>query len=151
MDFYLKFNKGTIIRHQLPKSTLNRINFKGKWVFSHSRITIAKCGGAQYQRWSRGHKARGQDQVHKKKSEAKSSLSGDRPSRGQQGQECSTPRPRTKDTAASVLQKKNLQKSFFGDLQFIGVPRIFDWGRPKPQITCNDIIKNFQKRKFLWD
>ena len=70
------------------------------------------------------------------------------PSRGQ-GQECS--RPRTKDTAASVLPKKGLQNSFSGDLQFIGVPRIFDWGRPKPQITCYNLIKNFQKRKFLWD
>ena len=25
-------------------------------------------------------------------------------------------------------QKKNLQKSFSGNLQFIGVARIFDWG-----------------------
>ena len=41
--------------------------------------------------------------------EAKDSLSEDRPSRGQ-GQECS--RPRTKDTAASGLQKKGLQKVF---------------------------------------
>ena len=47
--------------------------------------------------------------------------------------------------------KKGLQKSFSGDLQFISVPRIFDWGRLKPQITCNDVIKNFQTRKFLWD
>ena len=48
-------------------------------------------------------------------------------------------------------KKKGLQKFFSGDLQFIGVPRIFDWGRPKPQITCNDVIKIFPKRKFLWD
>ena len=32
-------------------------------------------------------------------------------------------------------KKKSLQKFFSGDLQFIGVPRIFGWGRPKPQIT----------------
>ena len=32
-------------------------------------------------------------------------------------------------------QKKDLQNFFSGDLQFIGVPRIFHWGRPKPQIT----------------
>ena len=38
----------------------------------------------------------------------------DRPSRGQ-GQECS--RPRTKDTGASVLQKKISSKTFSGDLQ----------------------------------
>ena len=62
-----------------------------------------------------------------KKSEAKAkdSLSEDRHSRGQ-GQECS----RTKDTATSVLQTKNigLQKSFSGNHQFVGVARIFDWG-----------------------
>ena len=40
-----------------------------------------------------------------KKSEAKDSLSEDRHSRGQ-GQECSRPRPRTKDTSASAIQKK---------------------------------------------
>ena len=85
-----------------------------------------------------------------KKSEAKAkdSLFEDRPSRGQ-GQECS--RPRTKDMAASVLEKKGFQKSFSGNLQLMGVPRIFDLGRPKPQITCNDVIKLFPKRKFLWD
>ena len=67
-------------------------------------------GHAKYQRWSRGPKARGQGQGHKKKkSEAKDSLSEDRHSRGQR-QECS--RPRTKDTNASVLQKK-VFKIFF--------------------------------------
>ena len=85
-----------------------------------------------------------------KKSEAKDSLSENRPSRGQ-GQECSRPWPRTKDTATSVLQKRRSSNFFSGDPQFIGVPRIFDWKRPKPQITCYDAIKNFQKRKFLWD
>ena len=64
------------------------------------------------QRWSRGHKARGQGQGHKKKSEAKAkdSLSEDRHSRGQ-GQKCS--RPRTKDTSASALQKKKKKKKVF--------------------------------------
>ena len=83
-----------------------------------------------------------------KKSEAKDSLSEDRPSRGQ-GQEWSRPRPRTQ---AQAFSKKKVFKNFFsGDLQFIGIPRIFDWGRPKPQITCNDVIKIFPKRKLLWD
>ena len=41
----------------------------------------------------------------------------DRHSRGQ-GQECSRPRPRTKDTSVSALQKKKgLHKNFSGDLQ----------------------------------
>ena len=83
-----------------------------------------------------------------KKSEAKDSLFEDRTSRGQ-GQERS--RPRTKNTGASVLRKKKPLKIFLGDLQFIGVPRIFDLGRLKPQITCNYVIKIFPKRKFLFD
>ena len=46
-------------------------------------------------------------------------------------------------TQAQVFsKKKGLQKSFSGNLQIIGVAIIFDWGRPKPQITCNDVIKN---------
>ena len=61
-----------------------------------------------------------------KKSEAKDSLSEDRHSRGQ-GQKCSRPRPRTKDTAASVFHKKRSSKNFSGTLQFIGEARIFDW------------------------
>ena len=46
-----------------------------------------------------------------KNSEAKGSLSEDKTSRGQ-GQECSRPRPRTKDTSASALQKKIFTKIF---------------------------------------
>ena len=62
-------------------------------------------------------------------------------------------RPRTRDTGASFQKKKKkgLQKSFSSDLQFKGVPRIFGWGRPKPQITCNKVIKIFPKMNFLWD
>ena len=85
------------------------------------------------QRWSRGHKARGQGQGqgHKKNPrprprprtafprteplEAK-----DRNARGQgQG-------PRTQPQVFS--KKKGLQKSFPDNLQFKGVARIFDWG-----------------------
>ena len=50
-----------------------------------------------------------------KKSEAKAkdNLSEDRPSRGQ-GQECRRPRPKTKNTSASALQKKKRSsKKFF--------------------------------------
>ena len=35
-------------------------------------------------------------------------------------------------------------------VEIIGVARIFDGGG-KPQITCNDVIRNFQKRNFMWD
>ena len=80
-----------------------------------------------HQRWSQGHKARGQGlgQRHKKpEAKAQNSHSEDRPSPGQE-QECSRSRPRTKDTGASVLKKiffrrspkkKSLQKSFSGNL-----------------------------------
>ena len=105
------------------------------------------CGD---QRWSRGHKARGQDQGHKKNSRPRTAFprtdpleAKDRNARGQgQG-------PRTQPQVFS--KKKVFKKVFLGDLQFIGVPRILDWGRPKPQITWNDVIKIFQKRKFLWE
>ena len=30
----------------------------------------------------------------------------------------------------------------------LGVARIFDWGSPKPQITCNDLIRNFERGIF---
>ena len=47
-----------------------------------------------------------------KKSEAKDSLSEDRHSRGQ-GQECSRPKARTKDTRAQVLSKKKVFTKIF--------------------------------------
>ena len=71
-------------------------------------------------------KAKAKD-TKKSEAKAKDSLSEDRPSRGQR-QECSRSRSRTKDTAASAFQKKGLQKSFLGNLQFIGVARIFECG-----------------------
>ena len=53
---------------------------------------------------------------------AKDSPSEDRPSRGQ-GQKCSRPRPRTKDTSASVLQKK--EKNFRRSPKKNGVQKFF--------------------------
>ena len=69
--------------------------------------------------------------------EAKDSLSEDRPSRGQ-GQECST----TKDTAASVFQKKRSSKKFFRQSPIYRRSQNFWLERLKLQITCNDVIKN---------
>ena len=80
---------------------------------------------------------------------AKDSLSEDSPFRGQ-GQECSRPRPRAKDTAASVLQKKGLQKSFSGNLQFIGVARIFDWmGGPNYKSHAMTSLKISKEEVFV--
>ena len=93
------------------------------------------CGMKSYvlQRWSRGHKARGQGQGHKK-------------IRGQgqpfRGQNLSKPRTGMLEAKAKDQghrrkrsKKKGFQKFLSGDLQFIGVPRIFDWERTKPQTT----------------
>ena len=85
--------------------------------------------------WSRGHKARGQGQGHKKNTRPRPRTALPRidpleaKDRNAQGQG-----PRTQP---QVLSKKKtiLQKSFSGDLQFIGAARIFDWEGPKPQIT----------------
>ena len=105
------------------------------------------------QRWSRGHKARGQGQGqgHKKnprpRPRPRTALprtepleAKDRNARGQgQG-------PRTQ--AQVFSKKKSLQKFFSGDLQFVGVPRIY-WDKPKPQIEWNDVIKNFPEQVFV--
>ena len=108
-----------------------------KTVSSHNFRSLHVCN---YQRWSRGHKARGQGQGHKKKSEAKAknSLSEDRHSRGQ-GQECSRPRPKRK---CSPKKKKGLHKNFSGNLQKIKkkvVTKIFQAIPTK---------KRFQKKIF---
>ena len=122
----------------MPTYTRGALEMTAVWLLLATR----------YQRWSRGHKARGQGQGHKK-------IRGQgQPFRGQ-----TLLRPRTgmleaKDQEHSrkcSQKKKVFKKSFLDDLQFISVPRIFDWGRPKSQITCNEVIKNFPNRKFLCD
>ena len=69
-------------------------------------------------------KAKAED-TKKIRGKAKDSLSQDRPSRSQR-QECS--RPRTKDTAASVLQKKRPSKTFFWHSPIYRRSQNFDWG-----------------------
>ena len=87
---------------------------------------------ANNQRWSRGHKARGQGYKKNLRPRPRTAFprtepleAKDRNARGLG--------PRTQ--AQVLSKKKSLQKFFSVDLQFIGVSRIFDWGRPKPQIT----------------
>ena len=79
-------------------------------------LPLVQNPGYAYQRWSRGHKARGQGQRHKKNPR---------------------PRPRTAFPRTDPLEAKakdqghrrkcsptkSRQKFFSGDLQFIGVPR----------------------------
>ena len=82
------------------------------------------------QRWSRGHKARGQGQGHKK-------IRGQGQGQPFRGQTPSRPRTgileaKAKDQGhsrnCSQKKKKVFKKSFLGNHQFIGVARIFDWG-----------------------
>ena len=81
------------------------------------------------QRWSRGHKTRGQGQGRKK-------IRGQGQGKPSRGQTLSRPRTgmleaKAKDQEHSGKcspKKKGLQKSFSGNLRFIVVARIFDWG-----------------------
>ena len=80
-----------------------------------------------------------------KKSEAKAkdSLSEDRHSRGQ-GQECSRPRPRTKDTSASALQKKNNNKVFTKIFQAISKKK-----KKKKRSSQKFFKRSHTKKRFL--
>ena len=57
-------------------------------------------------------------------------------------------RPRTRMLEAKAKDQRHSRKFspkkkvFKKVFQAIGVARISDWRRPKPQITCNDVIKN---------
>ena len=110
----------------------------------YEKIYTSHCKSQTYQPEveSRTQGSRPRPRTQKKsEAKAKDSLSEDRPSRGQ-GQECSRPRPRTKDTAASVLEKKRSSKKFSRQSPIYRRSQNFWLGRPKPQITCNDVIKN---------
>ena len=80
-----------------------------------------------------------------KKSEAKAKTKispfEDRPSRGQ-GQECSRPRPRTKDASASVLQKKNRKKKVFTKTLFQAISR-----KTRLPNNFSDAPQNFNNSK----
>ena len=100
------------------------------------------------QRWSRGHKARGQGQGqgHKKNPRPRprprtafprtdTLEAKDRNARGQgQG-------PRTQPQVFS--KKKRSTKKFFRQSPKYRRSQNFWLERPKPQITCNDVIKKF--------
>ena len=81
-----------------------------------------------------------------KKSEAKAkdSLSEDRHSRGQ-GQECSRPRPRTKDTSANALQKKKVFTKIF---QAISTKKRFPKNFSSAPQSFNN-LKNTAVQKIL--
>ena len=97
-------------------------------------IDFYKKKEGKCQRWSRGHKARGQGQGHKKIPKPRPRprtafprteplKAKDRNARGQgQG-------PRTQAQVFSK-KKKKVFKNFFRRSPFIDVPRIFDWSKP---------------------
>ena len=110
-------------------------------LFIDSCIASLKCvllhNGNRYQSWSRGHQARGQGQGHKKNPRPRPRLR--------------TAFPRTdtleaKDQGHSrkcFPKTKGLQKSFSGNLKFIGVARIFDWGGLNHKSHAMTSSKNF--------
>ena len=55
--------------------------------------------------------------------------------------------PRTQ--AQVFSKKKGFQKRFSGDLQFIGVPRIFDWGCLNHKSRAMMSSKIFKRESFL--
>ena len=60
------------------------------------------------------------------------------------------PRSRWFETKTNVKEPRPREVGVCKRPTAIGVARIFDWGEPKPQITCNDVIRNFRKSNFLW-
>ena len=93
------------------------------------------------QRWSRGHTTR--DQGHKKTPRPRTAFprtdfleAKDRNARGQGHRRKCSPK------------KKDLQKKFFRQSSIHRRSQNFWLGA---QITCNDVIKIFRKRIFLWD
>ena len=127
-------------RSQKPPNATLMCDVDTNWPVCQLWLVSPNCMHGSDQRWSRGHKARGQGE-DTKKSKTKDSLSGDRPSRGHR-QECSRPRPKTKNTAASVFKKKRSSKKFFRQSPIYRRSQNLWLGRPKPQMTCNDVIKN---------
>ena len=109
------------------------------------------CFSAWNQRWSQGHKARGQGQGHKKNPRPRPRTAFPRTDPLEAKDRNAQAKAKDQGHKRMCSQKKRTSNFFAGDLQFIGVPRIFDCWRPKPPNTFNDVIKNFQKRKFLWD
>ena len=52
-------------------------------------------------------------------------------------------------TCNQDFAKRRGKISKSGNVLSIGVARIFDWGGAKPQITCSDVIRNFQKKELF--
>ena len=82
--------------------------------------------------------------------EAKDNLYEYRPSRGQ-GQECSRPRPRTKDTCASVLQKKKVLKNYFQAISNSLAYPEFLIGRGLNHKSHEMTSSKIFQTRFLWD
>ena len=49
------------------------------------------------------------------------------------------------------MNAMKVHRSIFILLLTIVEARILDWRGPNHKITCNDVIRNFQKRKRLWN
>ena len=99
--------------------------------------------------FSRNHKKINRGRVEDTRFEAKANAKDTKKIRGQgkgqpfRGQTLSRPRTGMLEAKAKDQghrrkrspKKKKFFKNFFQKIQFVGVARIFDWGRPKLQIT----------------
>ena len=116
------------------------------WTFqnnlAHQMTNLTEHKSYRQQGWSRGHKARGQGQGHKKNPRPRPRTAfpmtdpleaKDSNARGQG--------PTTQKQVFSK-KKKTSSKEFFRQSPIYRRSQNFWLGRPKPQITCNDVIKN---------
>ena len=130
-----------------------RVRYVGRVrVFCEGRGTVRWYAlWIKNQRWSRGHKARGQGQGHKK-------IRGQGQGQPFWGQNLSRPRTGMLESKAKDQghrrkrsPKKRFSKFFFRWSTIHWRTQNFWLGRPKPQITWNYVIKIFPKTKYLWD
>ena len=55
---------------------------------------------------------------------------------------------RQTETQFALRQITADETKYYYVVAAIGVARIFDWRGPKPQITCKDVVKNFDREIF---
>ena len=109
------------LRHVAPIVSYSRWKWR-RYIFrlrNYNAVCITRVQSMltlEVESRTQGSRPRTRPRTQKKsEAKAKDSLFEERHSRGQ-GQECSRPRPRTKDTSASALRKKGFHKNFSGDL-----------------------------------
>ena len=94
------------------KDRIVGLNLQRKYVFKFENLFVVQNFKIAFNSVGAIISIRGGVEDTRLEAKAKDSLSEDRHSRGQ-GQKCSRPRPMTKDTSASALQKKRYSQKIF--------------------------------------